>query len=521
VSEIKCPNCGKVFAVDESGYADLLKQVRDEEFKRQVDAQVAQVNEAARAREAMAAAEAQSKLTQALAEKDAEIMALASSKDTEISALKASREGEISSITASKDAELSALAAKKDGEISALKASLASEVATLSATKDSEIASLKTRLASQEEKATAERERALMQAQIDSAKQLRQAERERDELKARIERMNVEASNKELILRSEMEGQISILNEKIASRDRQISDITNMRRQLSTKMVGESLEQHCEAEFNRLRATAFQNAYFQKDNEVVEGTKGDYVYREFDEAGEEIVSIMFEMKNEADESVNKKRNEDHFKKLDKDRKAKNCEYAVLVSLLEQGNELYDAGIVDVSYQAGFEKMYVIRPQFFIPMITLIRNAAMTSVKYKRELAEVRQQNIDVTHFEEQLDSFREKFGKNCASASKNFENAIKGIDDAISKLQKIRDDLTRSDRQLGYAEDKLNSMTIRKLTFKNPTMKAAFDEVRAKKDAGELPHYTPEGWDSTYDDAEIIAVEDLSDEGDAEGTTKG
>jgi hypothetical protein len=312
-----------------------------------------------------------------------------------------------------------------------------------------------------------------------------------------------------------MEGEINILNEKIASRDRQISDITNMRRQLSTKMIGESLEQHCEASFNKLRATAFQNAYFQKDNDVVDGTKGDYVYREFDETGNEIVSIMFEMKNEAEESVNKKKNEDHFKKLDKDRKSKNCEYAVLVSLLEQGNELYDTGIVDVSYQSGFEKMYVIRPQFFIPMITLIRNAAMTSVKYKRELAEVRQQNIDVTHFEEQLDDFRAKFSKNCASASKSFESAIKGIDDTINKLQKIRDDLTRSDRQLGYAEDKVDKMTIRKLTFKNPTMKAKFDEVREKKAAGELPHYRSENWDfaepeDINNEAEIIEVKDVS-----------
>jgi hypothetical protein len=515
MNEIKCPSCGKVFAVDESGYADLLKQVRDDEFQRQVNAQIAQVTDAAHAREAMAAAQAQSELTKAIAKKDAELTALAAEKDSEIATLKASRDGEISSITASKDAEISALKAAKDSEISALKSSKATEIATLTSTKDSEIASLKAQIKNQEEKAAADREQALMKSQLEAAEQLRQTERERDDLKAQVERMAIEADNKELILRSQMEGQINILNEKIASRDRQINDITNMRRQLSTKMIGESLEQHCEAEFNRLRATAFQNAYFQKDNEVVEGTKGDYVYRELDESGEEIVSIMFEMKNEESESVNKKKNEDHFKKLDKDRRAKKCEYAVLVSLLEQGNEFYDAGIVDVSFQTGYEKMYVIRPQFFIPIITLIRNAAMTSVKYKRELAEVRQQNIDVTHFEEQLDDFRNKFGKNCETASKSFESAIKGIDDAISKLQKIRDDLTKSDRQLGYAEDKLNRMTIRKLTFKNPTMKAAFDDVRAKKESGELPHYTSENWglaDGNDDTAEIIAVKDLSEE---------
>jgi hypothetical protein len=459
MSEIKCPNCGKIFVVDEGGYADLLKQVRDEEFVRQLKAQVAQLNEVARSRAESAQAKAQSEFTQIIAEKDAKI-------------------------------------------------------ATLTATKDSEIFTLKSQICHQEEKAAAERERAVIKAEAKAEDRLRQAERERDEFKAQVERIKLEAKNKELILQSKMEGEINILNEKIASRDRQISDITNMRRQLSTKMIGESLEQHCEASFNKLRATAFQNAYFQKDNDVIDGTKGDYIYREFDESNNEIVSIMFEMKNEADESVNKKKNEDHFKKLDKDRKSKNCEYAVLVSLLEQGNELYDTGIVDVSYQSGFDKMYVIRPQFFIPIITLIRNAAMTSVKYKRELAEVRQQNIDVTHFEEQLDDFRAKFSKNCASASKSFESAIKGIDDAINKLQKIRDDLTRSDRQLGYAEDKIDKMTIRKLTFKNPTMKAKFDEVREKKSAGELPHYKSENWDfaepeEINNEAKIIRIEDV------------
>ena len=253
-----------------------------------------------------------------------------------------------------------------------------------------------------------------------------------------------------------------------------------MRARLSTKMLGESLEQHCEIEFNRLRPTAFPRAYFEKDNEVVEGTKGDFVFRDFDEEGNEIVSIMFEMKNEADDSTHRKTNESHFKKLDADRRKKGCEYAVLVSLLEPDNELYAAGITDVSYR--FEKMYVIRPQFFIPLITLLRNAALSSMDARRELALVRQQNIDVTNFEDQLADFKDRFGRNYRIASERFAKAIDEIDKSIDHLQKIKEHLLGSERNLRLANDKAEDLTVKKLTRKNPTMKALLDEARAAKE---------------------------------------
>lgn len=268
-------------------------------------------------------------------------------------------------------------------------------------------------------------------------------------------------------------------DELIADREREILRIQDMKAQLSTKMLGESLEQHCEIEFNRLRPTAFPHAYFEKDNEVIEGTKGDFVFRDFDEEGNEIISIMFEMKNEADDSVNRKTNESHFKKLDADRKKKNCEYAVLVSLLEPENELYNAGITDVSYR--FEKMYVIRPQFFIPIITLLRNAALSSLQYRKELALVRQQNIDVTNFEDQLADFKDKFGRNYRIASQKFQKAIEEIDKSIDHLQKIKDNLIGSENQLRLANDKAEDLTVKKLTRKNPTMKALLDEAREAK----------------------------------------
>ena len=249
-----------------------------------------------------------------------------------------------------------------------------------------------------------------------------------------------------------------------------------MRQRLSTKMLGETLEQHCEIEFNKLRATAFQNAYFEKDNNAKEGTKGDYIYREADLEGNEIVSIMFEMKNESDDSLTKRKNEDFFAKLDKDRKAKDCEYAVLVSTLESENEYYNSGIVDVSHR--FEKMYVIRPQFFIPIITLLRNAAINSLKYKQELEFMRRQNIDITNFEDKINTFREGFAKNYVSASNNFQKAIEEIDKAIAKMEAVKKALTTSENQLRLANKKAEDLTIKKLTYNNPTMKQKFDDLR-------------------------------------------
>ncbi len=298
---------------------------------------------------------------------------------------------------------------------------------------------------------------------------------------ARIERKQTEDS-----LRSEMLEKINYKDQQIRDRDDEIERIKNQRTRLSVKLIGESLEQHCETEFNRVRMMAFPKAEFHKDNEVVDGTKGDYVFREKDESGVEVVSIMFEMKNEDDNSTNRKKNEDHFAKLDRDRKKKGCEYAVLVSTLEPESELYNAGIVDVSYQ--YPKMYVIRPQFFLPLISLLRNAGQNAVEARRELADIRQQNIDITGFEDALDDFKDKFGKNYEAASKKFGAAIEEIDKTIQHLQKVKDNLTSSERQLRLANDKAEGLTIRKLTWKNPTMKAKFKELEeAGSGAGDAP----------------------------------
>ena len=306
-------------------------------------------------------------------------------------------------------------------------------------------------------------------------------ERERDELRAQVAREQDALVRAAAEHKVELAERLKMKDELIADREREIERIQDMKARLSTKMLGETLEQHCEIEFNRLRPTAFPRAYFEKDNEVVEGTKGDFVFRDFDEEGNEIVSIMFEMKNEADDSTHRKTNESHFKKLDADRTKKGCEYAVLVSLLEPESELYNAGITDVSYR--FEKMYVIRPQFFIPLITLLRNAALSSLEYRRELALVRQQNIDVTNFEDSLADFKDRFGRNYRIASDKFRKAIEEIDKSIDHLQKIKDNLIGSENQLRLANDKAEDLTVKKLTRKNPTMRALFDEAREARAA--------------------------------------
>ena len=317
--------------------------------------------------------------------------------------------------------------------------------------------------------------------------QLRTAEAEKEKLQSTVEGNetekklavleavnNVEKQKQDLEndLRSEREKSKILLNEK----DAQISFYKDLKTRMSTKMVGETLEQHCEIQFNQLRATAFRNAYFEKDNDARSGSKGDYIYREEDEYGNEIISIMFEMKNEMDETATKHKNEDFFKELDKDRKIKKCEYAVLVSMLESDSELYNAGIVDVSYK--YEKMYVVRPQCFIPIITLLRNAAMNALVYKQELAIARNQDIDVTHFEEQLLTFKNAFGKNYESAHKHFDKAIEEIDKTITHLQKVKAELQGSDNQLRLANNKVEDVSIKKLTKGNPTMQKKFEDLQ-------------------------------------------
>ena len=290
-----------------------------------------------------------------------------------------------------------------------------------------------------------------------------------------------EGEQKVSALREEMATKLRAKDELIAYKEEEIARYKEMKARLSTKMVGESLEQHCEIEFNKMRAAAFPKAYFEKDNDVVDGTKGDFVFREADDEGNEVVSIMFEMKNESDDSTHKHKNEDFLKKLDSDRKKKNCEYAVLVTMLEPENELYNEGIVDMSYR--YEKMYVIRPQFFIPIISILRNASLSALSYKAELAEVRNQNIDITHFEEQMEDFKTKFGRNYDLASRKFQTAIEEIDKTITHLQKTKDALLSSENNLRLANNKAQDLTIKRLTRNNPTMKTMFAELAEAKEA--------------------------------------
>ena len=469
MNEIKCPHCGQVFTVDESGYAALLNQVRDHEFQRELNERVSLAEKNREQDMALAVAKAEEELRAQIAQRDSQLAAQteqfrAEAKDLQLTAQneKAELEKQLEALKAQLQAQASeADTARKLAVADALSA----ESDKLRAV-EKERDSLAQQLETQRQQASTETQLAL-QKQESTLKDARIAvERERDELRAQVVREQEALARIEAEHKATLAEKLAAKDELIADREREILRIQDMKAQLSTKMLGESLEQHCEIEFNRLRPTAFPHAYFEKDNEVIEGTKGDFVFRDFDEEGNEIISIMFEMKNEADDSVNRKTNESHFKKLDADRKKKNCEYAVLVSLLEPENELYNAGITDVSYR--FEKMYVIRPQFFIPIITLLRNAALSSLQYRKELALVRQQNIDVTNFEDQLADFKDKFGRNYRIASQKFQKAIEEIDKSIDHLQKIKDNLIGSENQLRLANDKAEDLTVKKLTRKNP-----------------------------------------------------
>ena len=482
MNEIKCPHCGQVFTVDESGYAALLNQVRDHEFQRELNERISLAEKNREQDMALAVAKAEEELRAQIAQRDSQLAAQteqfrAEAKDLQLAAQneKAELEKQLEALKA----QLQSLASEADtARKLAVADALNAESDKLRAV-EKERDSLAQQLETQRQQASTETQLAL-QKQESTLKDARIAvERERDELRAQVVREQEALARIEAEHKATLAEKLAAKDELIADREREILRIQDMKAQLSTKMLGESLEQHCEIESNRLRPTAFPHAYFEKDNEVIEGTKGDFVFRDFDEEGNEIISIMFEMKNEADDSVNRKTNESHFKKLDADRKKKNCEYAVLVSLLEPENELYNAGITDVSYR--FEKMYVIRPQFFIPIITLLRNAALSSLQYRKELALVRQQNIDVTNFEDQLADFKDKFGRNYRIASQKFQKAIEEIDKSIDHLQKIKDNLIGSENQLRLANDKAEDLTVKKLTRKNPTMKALLDEAREAK----------------------------------------
>lgn len=429
MNEISCPHCKKNFKVDEAGFAEILKQVRDSEFEHELHERVALLEREKRS--AVRLAEEKTKN---------EFQADISKRDAEIAELKARATAKIRELTA-------------EGELASTR---------LAAEKDAELAELRARLHSIE----SENKLAIVEV-------VSKVEKERDSLENELRAKATEYQLREKTLSERY-------THEIQSKDEMIAYYKDMKARLSTKMVGETLEQHCEIEFNKLRATAFPNAHFEKDNDARTGSKGDYIYREVDESGNEIISIMFEMKNEGDETATKKKNEDFLRELDRDRREKNCEYAVLVSLLEADNELYNSGIVDVSHR--YPKMYVIRPQFFIPMITLLRNAALNSMQYKSELALMRAQNIDITNFEDSMNKFKEGFARNYDLASRKFQAAVEGIDKTIAQLQKTKENLLRSEDNLRLANKKAEELTIKRLTRDNPTMTEKFAELDRDSD---------------------------------------
>lgn len=528
--DLVCPHCQKAFAVDEAGYADLVKQVRNEEFDAEVNARLALANEDKSRAIKLAEAHAAAELERTRASKDAEIQELkAAIGSNELSRQLAVAEarGEVEKERDALGAELEQakrdrvaeekLASKKlEREVEKAEASHLAEIQKLRAEAEATVAAGK--LALQEAKAGVERERDALKAEVEQiraekitveaaasatlqsqlqllrsekdaelvklqtaldataleqqlaiAQAVSAVEKERDSLQSNLEKTALEKQLSEASMKDKYETQIK-------DRDDTIDRLRDMKARLSTKMLGETLEQHCEIEFNRLRATAFTTAYFEKDNDARSGSKGDYIFRDSDPDNLEIVSIMFEMKNESDTTATKKKNEDFFKELDRDRIEKGCEYAVLVSLLEPDSELYNAGIVDVSHR--YPKMYVVRPQFFIPIITLLRNAGLNSLTYKAELAVAKTQSIDVTNFESNLDAFKSAFHKNYELASRRAQTAIEEIDKSINHLQKTKEALQGTTRNLRLANDKAQDVTIKKLTRGNPTMAAKFADVR-------------------------------------------
>ena len=531
MNQITCPKCGTVINLDESDYEGIVRQVRDDQFAHEVEERAASLRREHEQALELTRSQAKAELDRVMAAQKAELQEALARSSAELQEVKARSASELQEARAAnaaalqqaqsagaaqlakeqseRAAELMRVRAEADARIAELSAKLESaveeresavrvaaqrermvaqqdaadqkeELREQLAARDAQIASLKAQLdagatqrdlavtqAVTEARTTFEEERAKLARDLDAA---------RFELSHEQEVRAAEKQQIETAHALEIEQARKSAQDLIRYKDEEIERLRDMKARLSTKMVGESLEQHCETQFNQLRATAFPHAYFEKDNDASDGTKGDFIFRECDEAGNEIVSIMFEMKNENDTTATKHKNEDFFKKLDSDRKKKGCEYAVLVTLLEPESELYNTGIVDVSYR--YEKMYVIRPQFFIPMITLLRNAAMNALAYKQELELVRQQNIDVTEFEEKLLGFQEGFNRNYDLASRKFQTAIDEIDTTIKHLQKVKDNLISSENNLRLANDKAQGLSIRKLTWGNKTMKAKFDEAR-------------------------------------------
>ena len=459
--DIICPHCSKAFKVDETGYADILKQVRDHEFEEQIHARLELAEQEKRNAVELAKSQLSIQLHSEQAAKDLEIQDLKGQLESGEAAKKLAVNEAKTALEKERDVLLNQLEQLKQDKLSAvqlIEARLLSELQSAQALKDAEIQDLKAKL----EKTEVSQKLAITQAVM-------VVEKERDDLKNGLSQVSLEKQLSENALKDKYETQIR-------DRDDAIERLKDMKARLSTKMVGETLEQHCEIEFNRARSMAFPRAYFEKDNDARTGSKGDYIFRDSDEAGLEIVSIMFEMKNESDKTTTKSKNEDFLKELDKDRNEKKCEYAVLVSMLEPESELYNTGIVDVFHR--YPKMYVVRPQFFLPLITLLRNAAMNSLQYKSELALIKEQNIDITNFESELDSFKNSFGRNYELASKKFQTAIEEIDKSIDHLQKTREALLGTDRNLRLANDKAQEVSIKKLTRGNPTMASKFLELK-------------------------------------------
>src|SRR5450830_1617201 len=528
--EIICPHCAKAFKIDEAGYANILKQVHDSAFEQQLHERLELAEKDKRNAIELAQAKIASEMQRAATIKDVEIQELKTKLDGEEVARKLAVAEALSLVERDRDAlsnELEQAKNEKQTASQLAEVRLANELQRTASTKDAEIQELRAKLAGEEmarklavaealsivekdrdalsnelEQAKNDKQTASQLAEAKLANELQRTtttkdaeiqalkakldaievsqrlaiteavgavEKERDDLKGSVARAELEKQLAEKSLKDKYETQIK-------DRDDAIERLRDMKARLSTKMVGETLEQHCETEFNRIRATAFPRAYFEKDNDARTGSKGDYIFRDSDETGTEIVSIMFEMKNEGDRTATKNKNEDFLKELDKDRAEKGCEYAVLVSLLEPESELYNTGIVDVFHR--YPKMYIVRPQFFLPMITLLRNASMNSLKYKSELALVKAQNVDVTNFETELETFKTAFGKNYELASKRFQTAIDEIDKSIDHLQKTKEALLGTDRNLRLANDKAQDVTIKKLTRGNPTMAGKFAELK-------------------------------------------
>lgn len=439
MNEIICPHCKKAFKIDEAGYADILQRVRTKEFESELHERLVVAEKDKLSAVRFAEEKAKNQLAGELAERDKEVM------------------------------ELKAQATAK---IKELESEAALAQAQIAAKKDQELAGLKAQLQSLE----TEKRLAVSEA-------VAKVEKERDEIANELRSKEIETQLQASNVRSEYEAKLvsrdELYKSELQRKEDAIAYYKDLKTRMSTKMVGETLEQHCEIEFEKLRATAFQGAEFGKDNNANSGSKGDYIYRELDERGNEIISVMFEMKNEGDETASKKTNESFLKELDKDRVEKKCEYAVLVSLLEADSELYNTGIVDVSHK--YPKMYIVRPQFFIPIITLLRNAALNSLQYKSELALVRAQNIDVTNFENQLNDFRDSFGRSYRLASERFADAVASIDRSIAQLQKTRENLLKSEDHYRIANKKADDLSVKNLTRDNPTMAAKFEEERTRE----------------------------------------